>query len=94
MLGFVLLVMVGEQAQELQLAGWIPTTRIDWLANLVPDWMGVWFAVYRTIETLVAQLVAAVLVIGSVLCRSRADIHVTPESPRCSHGLRRLEISA
>ena len=65
MLGFVLLVMVGEQAQEMQLAGWIPTTRIDWLANMVPDWMGVWFAVYATIETLVAQLVAAVLVIGS-----------------------------
>ena len=65
MLGFVLLVMVGEQAQEMQLAGWIPTTRIDWLANMVPDWMGVWFAVYPTIETLVAQSVAAVLVIGS-----------------------------
>jgi high-affinity iron transporter len=65
MLGFVLLVMVGEQAQEMQLAGWIPTTRIDWLANMVPDWMGVWFAVYPTIETLVAQLIAAVLVIGS-----------------------------
>jgi hypothetical protein len=61
MLGFVLLVMVGEQAQEMQLAGWIPTTKIDWLANMVPDWMGVWFAVYPTIET----LVAAVLVIGS-----------------------------
>jgi high-affinity iron transporter len=65
MLGFVLLVMVGEQAQEMQLAGWIPTTRIDWLANMVLEWMGVWFAVYPTIETLVAQLVAAVLVIGS-----------------------------
>ncbi len=64
MLGFVLLVMVGEQAQEMQLASWIPTTRIDWLANTVPDWMGVWFAVYPTIETLVAQLIAAALVIG------------------------------
>ena len=49
----------------MQLAGGIPTARIHWLANMVPDWMGVWFAVYPTIETLVAQLVAAVLVIGS-----------------------------
>jgi high-affinity iron transporter len=65
MLGFVLLVMVGEQAQEMQLAGWIPTTKIDWLANMVPDWMGLWFAVYPTIETLLAQLIAAALVIGS-----------------------------
>src|ERR1700730_12120240 len=71
MLGFVLLVMVGEQAQEMQLAGWIPATKIDWLANLVPDWMGVWFAVYPTIETVAAQLVAAALVIGSYYAARR-----------------------
>jgi high-affinity iron transporter len=78
MLGFVLLVMVGEQAQEMQLAGWIPTTKIDWLANMIPDWMGLWFAVYPTIETLVAQLIAAALVIGSYYAaRGRAT---TPEN--------------
>lgn len=65
MLGFVLLVMVGEQAQEMQLASWIPTTKIGWLENLVPDWMGLWFSVFPTVETLVAQLMAAILVIGS-----------------------------
>jgi len=65
MLGFVLIVMVGEQAQEMQLAHWIPTTKIVWLANLVPDWMGVWFSVFPTVETLAAQFLAAVLVIGS-----------------------------
>ena len=65
MLGFVLLVMVGEQAQEMQLAGWIPTTKIDWLGNLLPDWMGVWFSLYPTNETLLAQLLAGILVIGS-----------------------------
>src|SRR5881396_1193692 len=32
LLGVVLLVMVGEQAQEMQLAHWIPTTRITQLA--------------------------------------------------------------
>ena len=30
MLGVVLLVMVGEQAQEMQLAHWLPTTPIAW----------------------------------------------------------------
>ena len=65
LLGVVLLVMVGEQAQEMQLAHWISTTRIDPLANLIPPWMGMWFAVFPTVETLVAQLIAAVLVIGS-----------------------------
>ena len=62
MLGVVLLVMVGEQAQEMQLAHWIPTTP---LPLPIPPWMGVWFAVYPTVETLVAQALAAVLVIGS-----------------------------
>jgi high-affinity iron transporter len=64
MLGFVLLVMVGEQAQEMQLAHWIPTTTIKPLVNIIPGWMGLWFSVFPTVETLVAQLIAAVLVIG------------------------------
>ena len=65
LLGMVLLVMVGEQAQEMQLAHWIPTTQISRLANVIPPWMGMWFAIFPTVETLVAQLIAAVLVIGS-----------------------------
>jgi len=65
LLGVVLLVMVGEQAQEMQLTHWIPTTQISGLANVIPPWMGMWFAIFPTVETLVAQLIAAVLVIGS-----------------------------
>src|ERR1700757_3852430 len=65
LLGVVLLVMVGEQAQEMQLAHWISTTPIDSLTPYIPPWMGLWFAVFPTVETLVAQLIAAVLVIGS-----------------------------
>src|SRR5881398_2042736 len=65
LLGVVLLVMVGEQAQEMQLAHWISRTDIGWLTNVIPRWMGLWFAVFPTVETLVAQLIAAVLVIGS-----------------------------
>src|SRR6202022_4665613 len=62
LLGVVLLVMVGEQAQEMQLARWIPTTRIEWLTNLIPAWMNLWFAVFPTRETIIAQVIAAVLV--------------------------------
>jgi high-affinity iron transporter len=65
LLGVVLLVMVGEQAQEMQLAHWIPTTTVGWLANLIPAWMNLWFAVFPTRETMIAQLIAAVLVVGS-----------------------------
>jgi high-affinity iron transporter len=64
MLGFVLLVMVGEQAQEMQLAHWIPTTTIQPLANIIPAWMGVWFSVFPTVETILAQVIAAILVLG------------------------------
>ena len=71
MLGFVLLVMVGEQAQEMQLAGWIPTTKINWLAGIIPDWMGIWFSIFPTIETLTSQLIAAFLVIGSYFIARR-----------------------
>ena len=67
LLGVVLLVMVGEQTQEMQLAHWIPTTPIESLQPYLPPWMGLWFAIFPTVETLVAQLIAAVLVIGSYL---------------------------
>jgi high-affinity iron transporter len=71
LLGVVLLVMVGEQAQEMQLAHWIPTTPVSFLEKYLPPWMGLWFAVFPTIETLVAQLIAAVLVIGSYFAARR-----------------------
>jgi high-affinity iron transporter len=71
LLGVVLLVMVGEQAQEMQLAHWISTTPINSLKDYIPPWMGLWFAVFPTVETLVAQLIAAVLVIGSYYAARR-----------------------
>jgi high-affinity iron transporter len=62
MLGVVLVVMVGEEVQEMQLAGWLTTTN---LPLPIPDWMGLWFAVFANVEGLVAQVLAAVFVIGS-----------------------------
>jgi len=73
MLGLVMLVMVGEQAQEMQLANWLPTTPIASLSRVIPAWMGLWFAVFPTAETLVAQAIAAAVVIGSYyLAREQA----------------------
>ena len=65
MLGIVLLVMVGEQAQEMQLAHWLPTTPIPALERVIPEWLGLWFAIFPTVETLAAQGIAAFLVVGS-----------------------------
>ncbi|MGB9148389.1 MAG: iron permease, partial [Acidobacteriaceae bacterium] len=71
MLGAVLLVMVGEQAQEMQLAHWLPATMIPFLAHRIPAWMGLWFSVFPTVETLTAQAVAAMVVLGSYFVASR-----------------------
>ncbi len=87
LLGGVLLVMVGEQAQEMQLAHWISTTPITWLTNVIPDWAGLWFALFPTYETLIAQLLAAIIVVGSyyaarrVRCTSEAGDLQTEELP-------------
>ena len=78
LLGIVLLVMVGEQAQEMQLARWIPTTPIAWLK--IPDWAGLWFSVFPTVETLAAQALAAILVIGSYFLARRRTASMLPES--------------
>jgi high-affinity iron transporter len=80
LLGVVLLVMVGEQAQEMQLAHWIPTTEISSLKNYLPPWMGLWFAVFPTIETLIAQLIAALLVVGSYYAARHFGGSAPPES--------------
>lgn len=71
MLGVVLLVMVGEEAQEMQLAGWLTTTRLVSLGEVFPSWAGLWFSVFPTVETLVSQLLAAGLVFGSYLTARR-----------------------
>lgn len=65
MLGAVLVIMVGEQAQEMQFAHWLPTTTIHPLQRVIPDWAGLWFSIFPTLETLAAQILAAAVVIGS-----------------------------
>jgi high-affinity iron transporter len=71
LLGIVLLVMVGEEANEMQLASWIGTTPIHALDRFMPDWAGTWFSLFPNVETVVAQVVAALLVIGSYFFSKR-----------------------
>jgi high-affinity iron transporter len=63
MLLFVLLVSVGEEVNEMQLAGWIGTTEIHWLH--IPGWMGTWFSLFNNWETFIGQFIALMLVLGS-----------------------------
>jgi high-affinity iron transporter len=63
MLVVVLWVMVGEEVNEMQLAGWIGTTNISWMH--LPGWTGTWFSIFPNVETWVAQFLAVALVVGS-----------------------------
>ena len=49
----------------MQQAGWLPTSTIHALDGRIPDWAGVWFSLFPTWETIVAQVIALVLVVGS-----------------------------
>src|SRR6476661_7890090 len=80
LLGAVLEVMVGEQAQEMQLAHWISRTDIGWLTNVIPAWMGMWFAVFPTYETMVAQLLATILVVGSYYAATHMQRRTRPDN--------------
>src|SRR5437868_5577845 len=71
LLGVVLLVMVGEQAQEMQLANWISVTPIPWLTNSIRAWLRLWVAFFPTYETMAAQSLAALIVIGSYYAAKR-----------------------
>jgi high-affinity iron transporter len=62
LLAVVLVVMVGEEIQEMQLAGWLPATHVG---IAIPGWIGLWFAVFPTVEGLAAQALAVTLVLGS-----------------------------
>ncbi len=63
MLLFVLLVQVGEEVNEMQLAGWIGTSEIHGLT--IPGWMGTWLSLFNNWETFAAQFLALVIVVGS-----------------------------
>jgi high-affinity iron transporter len=63
MLLFVLVVSVGEEVNEMQLAGWIGTTTIN--GFYIPGWMGTWLSLFNNWETFIGQAIALLLVLGS-----------------------------
>jgi high-affinity iron transporter len=85
LLGVVLLVMVGEQAQEMQAAHWLPSTPIGWLADRLPAWTGLWFSVFPTIETIGAQLLAVLLVLGSYVVARHVSRHTPAAAASAGH---------
>ena len=62
LIALVLVVLVGNTARTMQGVGWLSIHPID---LELPLWMGTWLGVYPTVETLAAQALAFVFVIGS-----------------------------
>jgi high-affinity iron transporter len=62
MVGAVLVVMIGGTALTFQDLGWLPRHATPFT---VPSWMGAWFEMYSSWETLGAQALAGAFVIGS-----------------------------
>jgi high-affinity iron transporter len=62
LIALVLVVLVGNTARTMQGVGWLSIHPIE---IEIPLWMGTWLGVYPTVETLSAQLLAFVFVIGS-----------------------------
>jgi high-affinity iron transporter len=62
MLGVVLVVMIGGTAATFQDLGWLPQHPLPFA---VPEWLGAWFEIYPTYETVGMQILAALFVVGS-----------------------------
>jgi high-affinity iron transporter len=71
LLAVVLVVMTGGTALTFQDLGWLPSTPLPFE---VPGWLGSWFEIYGTYETIAAQLVAAILVVGSYVLATQMKV--------------------
>src|SRR6202012_1990550 len=59
----VLLVQVGEEVNEMQLAGWIGWGHISWLG--LPGWVGTWFSLFNNWPTFLPPFLAIAVGVGS-----------------------------
>jgi high-affinity iron transporter len=71
LIALVLVVMVGQTTRTMQGTGWLPITPAP---LTVPYWMGLWFGVFPTWETIGAQLAAFVFVIGSYVLAQEVKV--------------------
>jgi high-affinity iron transporter len=71
LIGVVLVVMTGGTALSFQELGWLPN---DPTPFTLPAWMGAWFEMYSSWETLACQLFAALFVVGSYLLAEQVKV--------------------
>ena len=71
LLGVVLVVMTGGTALTFQDLGWLPATPLPFE---MPGWLGSWFEIYGTYETIACQIGAAMLVVGSYVLAEQMKV--------------------
>jgi high-affinity iron transporter len=71
MVAVVLMVMIGGTALSFMDLGWIPSHPTPFT---VPTWMGSWFEIYSYWETIGAQLLAGILVVGSYVLAEHVKV--------------------
>ncbi len=72
MVAVVLMVMIGGTALSFMDLGWIPSHPTPFT---VPTWMGTWFEIYGYWETIGAQLLAGLLVVGSYVLAEHVKVN-------------------
>jgi high-affinity iron transporter len=71
LVGMVLVVMIGGTALTFQDLGWLPRHPTPFE---LPGWMGAWLEMYSYWETLAAQALAVVFVVGSYLAAEHVKV--------------------
>src|SRR3954463_7555439 len=71
LLAVVLVVLTGGTALTFQDLGWLPSTPLPFA---MPGWLGAWFEIYGTYETIACQLAAAILVVGSYVVAEQLKV--------------------
>ncbi|HEY7076000.1 MAG TPA: FTR1 family protein [Solirubrobacteraceae bacterium] len=71
LIGVVLVVMTGGTALSFQDLGWLPNHPTPFT---LPAWMGAWFEMYSSWETLACQLFAGLFVVGSYLLAQQVKV--------------------
>jgi high-affinity iron transporter len=71
LLGLVLVVMIGGTALAFQDLGWLPRHQLPFS---LPQWLGAWFEIYPTYETIGIQMLAAAFVVGSYVLAKHVKV--------------------
>src|SRR3954467_3914102 len=90
LVGVVLVVMIGGTALSFVELGWLP--RHDTPFS-VPTWLGAWFEIYPVWETLAAQALAALFVIGSYYLAQYMNARGRDREPRSRRVARQRKLA-